>query len=181
MEVVNAKCANCGAEIEIADNKATGFCPQCGSSYVKEDVVKNYNIHMTTVNEYSTTQNIVKNICGPQKKKRRIRCCKTVAIGFFRFLLCLVGIAFAAAAGIHICMAVLTFGRSAALWGAVGITVLWAVLSAGAFCLFDMINRNEGWKSWRKGCICTAVIIVGVVMLFMFIAATFFNFFGLLR
>lgn len=69
MGFVNAKCVNCGAAIKIDDNKATGFCSHCGSSYVKEDVINNYNIHMTTVNEYSTTQNIVKNIYGSEKKE----------------------------------------------------------------------------------------------------------------
>ncbi|MDR1094303.1 MAG: leucine-rich repeat protein, partial [Clostridiales bacterium] len=38
-----AKCTNCGANIEIDAAKDAGICPHCGTAFVSEKVIKNYN------------------------------------------------------------------------------------------------------------------------------------------
>lgn len=52
------KCQNCGANVKIDENNKKFICEYCGSENVLEDTINN----VSTVNEYHTTQNIVKNI-----------------------------------------------------------------------------------------------------------------------
>ena len=54
--VIQGKCPNCGAGISIEKDKKSGFCEYCGTECLIEDI--------QTVNEYHTTQNIVKNYYG---------------------------------------------------------------------------------------------------------------------
>lgn len=47
MALVAAKCTQCGASIEVDDGKETGKCPHCGTTFVTQQVVNNYHIHIT--------------------------------------------------------------------------------------------------------------------------------------
>ena len=57
MPLVQAKCTNCGANLEVENTKDAAICPFCGTPYVVEKAVNNYN----TVNHI--TGNIV-NVYG---------------------------------------------------------------------------------------------------------------------
>lgn len=59
MGYIEAQCSNCGAQLEINEEKGRGYCPHCGTLFVAEKVT---NKHI-----YSTTQNITKNIYGREK------------------------------------------------------------------------------------------------------------------
>lgn len=45
MGLMAAKCPNCGADITIDKDKDAGICPHCGTAFVTEKVISNYNIH----------------------------------------------------------------------------------------------------------------------------------------
>ena len=42
--LVNAKCPNCGANIEVDKDKEAGICKYCGSAFITEKAINNYNI-----------------------------------------------------------------------------------------------------------------------------------------
>lgn len=56
MPLVQAKCTNCGANLEIDNTKDAAICPYCGTAFVVEKAINNYNttnqIHADTVNIY---------------------------------------------------------------------------------------------------------------------------------
>lgn len=52
MPFVNAKCTNCGANLEVDNAKDAAICPYCNTAYIIEKAIKNYN----------TTNNITNNI-----------------------------------------------------------------------------------------------------------------------
>ena len=56
MPLVQAKCTNCGANLEIDNTKDATICPYCGTAFVVERAINNYNttnhIHADTVNIY---------------------------------------------------------------------------------------------------------------------------------
>ena len=54
MAMVAAKCTECGAAIEIDNTKKAGICSHCGTAFVTQDAINNYN--------YSTVNNITNNI-----------------------------------------------------------------------------------------------------------------------
>ena len=41
--MVNAKCTNCGAEIEVDERSEAGVCPYCKAAYITEKAIKNIN------------------------------------------------------------------------------------------------------------------------------------------
>ncbi len=55
MPLVNAKCTNCGANLTVDESKDAAICEFCGSAYIVEKAVQNYNvtIHAHTVNIYN--------------------------------------------------------------------------------------------------------------------------------
>lgn len=57
MALVAAICTQCGANIEVDDSKETGICKYCGTAFITEKVINNYNI----TNNYNI-QNAVINI-----------------------------------------------------------------------------------------------------------------------
>ena len=59
MGLVTAKCTQCGASISVDDSKDAGICTHCGTAYVTEKVINNYNSYFT--------QNVTKNIYGREK------------------------------------------------------------------------------------------------------------------
>lgn len=56
MPLVQAKCTNCGANLEIDNTKDAAICPYCGTAFIVEKAINNYNttnqIHANTVNIY---------------------------------------------------------------------------------------------------------------------------------
>lgn len=44
MALVNAKCTNCGGALQVDDNKEAAVCPFCGSAFIVEKAVQNFNI-----------------------------------------------------------------------------------------------------------------------------------------
>lgn len=65
MPLVNAKCTNCGANLKVDNTKGAAICEYCGSAYIVEKAINNYNItnnntiHADIVNIYETTKNSV--------------------------------------------------------------------------------------------------------------------------
>ena len=45
-----AICTQCGAPIQVDENKDAGICPNCGTAFVTEKVINNYISQHTTVN-----------------------------------------------------------------------------------------------------------------------------------
>ena len=56
MPLVQAKCTNCGANLQVDNTKDAAICPYCGSAYIVEKAINNYNvtnrIHANVVNVY---------------------------------------------------------------------------------------------------------------------------------
>ena len=50
MPLVNAKCTNCGANLEVDSAKDAANCPYCGAAYIVEKAINNYNITNNTTN-----------------------------------------------------------------------------------------------------------------------------------
>ncbi|BAL83020.1 hypothetical protein SELR_13120 [Selenomonas ruminantium subsp. lactilytica TAM6421] len=59
MSFIPAKCTQCGAEITVDDTKDAGICKYCGTAFVTEKAINNYNTYVT--NDFSGANvNIVK-------------------------------------------------------------------------------------------------------------------------
>lgn len=48
MAMIPAKCTNCGANIQVDESKEAGICEACGTAFITEKVINNYN----TINNY---------------------------------------------------------------------------------------------------------------------------------
>lgn len=61
MPLVNAKCTNCGADLNVDSNKEAAVCDFCGSAFIVEKAINNYNItnniNANVVNIYNQTSN----------------------------------------------------------------------------------------------------------------------------
>ncbi len=58
MGLVAAKCTQCGANIEVDSTKEAGICPACGTAFITEKAVQNYQI-TNNINVESATFNVV--------------------------------------------------------------------------------------------------------------------------
>ena len=47
MPLVNAKCTNCGGTLSVDASKEAAICDFCGSPYIVEKAIQNYNYHIT--------------------------------------------------------------------------------------------------------------------------------------
>lgn len=47
MGMIPAKCTNCGANIQVDETKEAGICEACGTAFITEKAVNNYNISNT--------------------------------------------------------------------------------------------------------------------------------------
>ena len=56
MGLVAAKCAQCGADIEVDESRESGCCPHCGTKYITEKVI--HNTYNTVNNTTNNTVNI---------------------------------------------------------------------------------------------------------------------------
>ncbi len=61
MGFVAAKCTQCGANIQIDDTKEAGICEFCGTAFITEKAINNYNISMDNVVINSDNVNIYNN------------------------------------------------------------------------------------------------------------------------
>lgn len=65
MAMIPAKCTNCGANIQVDESKEAGICEACGTAFITEKVINNYNTinnyHADVVNVYNSpsTSNFV--------------------------------------------------------------------------------------------------------------------------
>ena len=59
MSFVAAKCTQCGASIEVDDTKEAGICRSCGTAFITEKAINNYNTYVTN--------NVTKNIYGTER------------------------------------------------------------------------------------------------------------------
>lgn len=53
MSFVPAICTQCNAKIEVDDTKDAGICQYCGTAFVTEKVIVNYNTYVTTNNNFA--------------------------------------------------------------------------------------------------------------------------------
>ena len=53
MPLVAAKCAECGANIEVDDTKEAGICKYCGTAFITEKAINNYNTYITNNNNFA--------------------------------------------------------------------------------------------------------------------------------
>ena len=44
MALTAAKCTNCGANIKVDETKEAGICEFCGTAFITEKVINNYDI-----------------------------------------------------------------------------------------------------------------------------------------
>lgn len=58
MGMVAAKCTQCGANIQVDETREAGICPHCGTPFVTEKVINNYNyeVHNTVNNTIENAQ-----------------------------------------------------------------------------------------------------------------------------
>ena len=59
MGLVAAKCTQCGANIEVDNTKEAGICHSCGTAFITQKAINNYNTHIT--------QHVTKNIYGKER------------------------------------------------------------------------------------------------------------------
>lgn len=53
MGLVAAKCTQCGANIEVDDTKEAGICKYCGTAFITEKAITNYNAYITNNNNFA--------------------------------------------------------------------------------------------------------------------------------
>ena len=78
MPLVNAKCTNCGADIRVDKSKEAAVCEYCGSAFIVEKAIYNYNmtnnINANTVNIYGRDSSDFQIIGGVLKKYQGASC-----------------------------------------------------------------------------------------------------------
>lgn len=52
MGVVAARCTQCGANIEVDQTKEAGICKYCGTAFITEKAISNYNTYVTNNNNF---------------------------------------------------------------------------------------------------------------------------------
>ena len=63
MGLVAAKCTQCGANIEVDDSREAGICPHCGTPFITEKTINNYNTNFNISNATITVNhNIDKSV-----------------------------------------------------------------------------------------------------------------------
>jgi hypothetical protein len=74
MPLVNAKCTNCGANLNVDNTKDAAVCEFCGSAFIVEKAIQNYNYHITN---NINAQNVVITGKGEAEKERLLNNAKT--------------------------------------------------------------------------------------------------------
>ena len=66
MPLVNAKCTNCGGTLQVDNAKEAAVCPFCGSAFIVEKAVQNFNI----TNNIITNNNVQADVVNIYNVKR---------------------------------------------------------------------------------------------------------------
>lgn len=74
MPLVNAKCTNCGAPLQVDNTHEAAVCQYCGSAFIVEKAIQNYNYHITN---NITAQNVIVAGKGEMEKERLLQNAKT--------------------------------------------------------------------------------------------------------
>ena len=74
MPLVNAKCTNCGGTLSVDASKDAAICDFCGSPFIVEKAIQNYNYHITN---NITAQNVIIAGKGEMEKERLLQNAKT--------------------------------------------------------------------------------------------------------
>ena len=67
MPLVNAKCTNCGAPLQVDNSHEAAVCQYCGSAFIVEKAIQNFNYHFTN---NITAQNVIIAGKGEMEKER---------------------------------------------------------------------------------------------------------------
>lgn len=74
MPLVNAKCTNCGAPLQVDNTHDAAVCQYCGSAFIVEKAIQNYNYHITNS---ITAQNVIIAGKGEMEKERLLQNAQT--------------------------------------------------------------------------------------------------------
>ncbi|SCW62280.1 hypothetical protein SAMN02910456_02224 [Ruminococcaceae bacterium YRB3002] len=58
MPLIQAKCTNCGANLEFDDSREKYFCMYCGTPFINQKTINNYQNTTNITNIYSSTESI---------------------------------------------------------------------------------------------------------------------------
>ncbi|GFI33549.1 hypothetical protein IMSAGC014_00032 [Bacteroidaceae bacterium] len=53
MGLVPAKCTQCGANIEVDETREAGICQYCGTAFITEKAICNYNVTVVNNNDFN--------------------------------------------------------------------------------------------------------------------------------
>ncbi len=53
MGMIAAKCTQCGANIQVDDTKEAGICENCGTAFITEKAINNYNTYVNNNNNFA--------------------------------------------------------------------------------------------------------------------------------
>ena len=84
--MVNAKCTNCGASIEVDEKSEAGVCPYCKTAYITEKAIKNVN---NTTNNSAQVINNYYNSAPPAQSTQKSSYIEKDGKNLTRFLLTL--------------------------------------------------------------------------------------------
>lgn len=68
MSIVAAKCPQCGANLQVDNSKEAGICPSCGTPFITEKAVNNYQVQVTQ--NIGTVINVGETTFEKEKKQR---------------------------------------------------------------------------------------------------------------
>lgn len=79
MPIVPAKCTQCGSNLEIDSSKDAGICPYCGTAFITEKAINNYNSYVTnnnnfngaTINYYGNKMMLDKHLANARRAKAK--------------------------------------------------------------------------------------------------------------
>lgn len=74
MPLVNAKCTNCGGTLTVDSSQEAAVCNYCGSAFIVEKAIQNYNYHITN---NITAQNVIISGKGEMEKERLLQNAQT--------------------------------------------------------------------------------------------------------
>ena len=52
MAIIPAKCTQCGANIEVDDTHEASICKFCGTPFITQKAITNYNTYITNKNNF---------------------------------------------------------------------------------------------------------------------------------
>lgn len=67
MPLVPAICTQCGAQIQVDDTQEAGICKHCGTAFITEKAINNYNTYVTNNNNFAGANVVIVN--EPKKKQ----------------------------------------------------------------------------------------------------------------